>query len=560
MGQRMAHRGGTIHVWSPAPRVHLGERGVSPPEHGPLAADAHLVGIGRPALARLIGRHGVDALAAVHGYFSLACAVEGAREVVLACDTSGFKSLYYVRLEGRIAFASEYKALLALEDFQPRLDLEAAQYYLATKSFRMSRPLMKDVSALTAGAALVVRPDDLGRLESVARGDYWMPVRRRLSVPRRDLARCLREMLLRVAERQSSGFDRVGLMLSGGLDSACVLALLRHVRPQLPIASYTIGCGPEDPEVAGARELAVLYGTQHREIPFAPESIAEHLPRLVWLMEDCGGREEALLQYLALTEACRSERVIFGGYGADALFGGMPRCKLVRLREVLPFLRGPLREIYQLTQTGTAPRSLVGRLGERLLAGREAFAPPAVAGAPGPAHVADDMSLDELISQQICEAQDSGYVESALASAGVEFRDPFQATDVMDLALAIPGRYSVGLFEQKRVLRQAMAPLLPASVLHRGKSLQRVRHDVRLSRVLDALADEYLTPARLRERGLVDPAYVDRLRTRLPMQSYATEPLYRLWTLLCLELWMRQFIDERARSGKPKVVEPSEAA
>ncbi|MGH8258917.1 MAG: hypothetical protein ACREUG_04430, partial [Steroidobacteraceae bacterium] len=87
-----------------------------------------------------------------------------------------------------------------------------------------------------------------------------------------------------------------------------------------------------------------------------------------------------------------------------------------------------------------------------------------------------------------------------------------------------------------------------------------VRHDLRLSQVLDAIADEYLTAARLRERGLIDPTYVDRLRTRPPMQPYASEPLYRLWTLLCLELWMRQFIDERARSGRPKVLEPSAAA
>ncbi|MGH8260319.1 MAG: asparagine synthase-related protein, partial [Steroidobacteraceae bacterium] len=471
MGQRMAHRGGTIHVWSPAPRVYFGERAVTPPERGPLALDAHLVGADRAALAQRIGRQGPGLLAAVRGYFSLAYCAEWSRRVVLACDTSGFKSLYYARLPGRIAFASEYKALLALEDFQPRLDLDAAQYYLATKSFRMGRPLMGGVTALTAGAALVIRPDEPGRTESVAREDFWQPVRRRLEASRADLAGCLREMLIRVTARQASGFERASLMLSGGLDSACVLALLRHVRPEMPIGSYTIGFGPDDPEVEGARQLAVLYGTEHREMHFAPECIAQHLPRLVWLMEDCGGREEALLQYLALTEACRSERVIFGGYGADALFAGMPRCRLVRLAEVLPFLRRPLREIYQLTQSGAAPRTLIGRLGERLLNGRQRYAPPNVAGAAGPTRVRDEMSLDELISQQICEAQDSGYVEATLETAGVEFRDPFQATDVMDLALGIPGRYNVGLFRQKRLLREAMAPLLPANVLRRRKSL-----------------------------------------------------------------------------------------
>ncbi|MGH8227299.1 MAG: asparagine synthase-related protein, partial [Steroidobacteraceae bacterium] len=505
MGQRMAHRGGAIHVWSPAPGIHLGECAAEPPARGPLALDAHLVGLDRPAIVGLIERQGLGALAWASGYFSLAYCMEWPRQVVLACDTSGFKSLYYAELCGRIAFASEYKAFLALQDFQPGLSRNAAQYYLATKSFRMDQPLMQGVHALTAGTALILRPGAGVRCETL-RQDYWHPVRRRLRVRRPDLVRGTREMLLRSVRRQSSGFTRVGLMLSGGFDSGCVLALLRHVRPELEIGTYSIGFGPDDPELQGARDLSVLYGTQHRELAFAPESIPELLPRLVWLMEDCGGREEALLQYVALTEACRHERVIFGGYGADALFGGMPRCRLVRLREMLPFLGKPLREIYQLTQSGAWPASLLGRLGGRLLEGRAGFAPPRVSGAAGPVHVPDGMSLDELIAAQMCEAQDSGYIEAALESLGAQFRDPFQATDMMDLALSIPGRYNVGLLRQKKVLREAVADLLPQGVLARGKSLQRIRHDLRLSRVLDALADRYLTVSTLRARGLVEPA------------------------------------------------------
>jgi asparagine synthase (glutamine-hydrolysing) len=539
MGQRMSHRGVACRVWSPAPRVYFGTRGASPAAvNGRIAADTQLDEIADTDLEALLG-DGPDALRNLHGYFSIAYSDDARGSVLLACDTSGFKSLYYTVLDERIAFASEYKAFLALADFHPRLDRDAAQYYLATLSFRMDRPLMSGVHPLIAGTAAIVRP-----VEAIPAA-YWAPLRRLDERSPADFAGAVQETLLRVVERQSRRFTRVGITLSGGLDSACVLAALRRARQEVEITSYTIGFGPDDADVRGGRELARLFGTQHRELFFEPASIPQHLPRLVWLMEDCTGREESLLQYRLLSTAAQSEKVMFGGYGADYLFGGMPRYRLLRMREVLPWLHTPLTEIYQLTQTGIAPRSWLGRLGKHLLYRGRRASPPAVHGAGGPARVRDDIALDQFLAEQLCDAQDSGYLEAALETAGGEFRDPFQSTDMMDLALAIPASFNVGLWRQKKILRRAVAELLPADVVRRPKSLPRLRHDLALSRTLDEMADTMLSPGIVRERDLISPAYVENLRARPTDVPYSSSDLYRLWSLLCLEIWQRQFIDGR---------------
>jgi asparagine synthase (glutamine-hydrolysing) len=115
----------------------------------------------------------------------------------------------------------------------------------------------------------------------------------------------------------------------------------------------------------------------------------------------------------------------------------------------------------------------------------------------------------------------------------------------MNLALTIPGRLNVTLRRQKGVLRDALSDLLPEAIRKRKKSIQRARHDTRLSDALDAMADELLAPAALRERGLVESSYVDALRRRARGEPYPTQRLYRLWTLIQLELWCRIFLDCR---------------
>jgi hypothetical protein len=103
---------------------------------------------------------------------------------------------------------------------------------------------------------------------------------------------------------------------------------------------------------------------------------------------------------------------------------------------------------------------------------------------------------------------------------------------------------------QKYILRKACAGLLPSRALAVGKSFNRLKHDLELTGVLDAMADDLLSPSAVAARGLFEPSYVAALRHRARSQPYGRERIYRLWSLLLTELWSRHYLDGRGAALK----------
>jgi asparagine synthase (glutamine-hydrolysing) len=138
-------------------------------------------------------------------------------------------------------------------------------------------------------------------------------------------------------------------------------------------------------------------------------------------------------------------------------------------------------------------------------------------------------------------------VERLYAAAGVHFNAHHTDPRFLATAFSIPDRLKIKGRTQKYVLRKACSGLLPPSILSYGKSFNRLKHDLQLSAVLDRLADEYLSRAAVLNRGLFDPAYIARLRSRPSDKPYSQERVYRLWSLLLAEMWSRMFLDDGGR-------------
>jgi asparagine synthase (glutamine-hydrolysing) len=344
-----------------------------------------------------------------------------------------------------------------------------------------------------------------------------------------------------------AGQRRIGLTLSGGLDSGVLLALARRVRPDLEIATYTIGYGEDDREILGAREAARHFATEHHEHFFDLAELPALLPGFVWLTEDPMGREETLLQQVITRVAALRDRVLVCGNGADMDFCGMPRHRLLWLRDRAPWpLRGPLDELFRYTQMKLEPRSWLGRALVKRVYGADRPAPPTVRGAAPPALDVDYRSL----AAYQCDTtgiKSFGYHEAVDAQLGVRLIAPFSSPEIFDFALGCPIAHLIDLRTQKRLLRAAVADLLPPALSARGKAIQRLRHDRELSDRLDEVAGSLDLDAALASRGLLPPEYVRRLRARAAGAAYTTERLHTLWALICAELWLRQFVDDRGR-------------
>src|SRR6185436_3366146 len=133
-------------------------------------------------------------------------------------DRHGYKTLYIARLPGRIALASDLKALLALPDVQAKVDRDVLQMYLRSRSFPSERSLL--ASAQPIGGANVWTLASNGDLHAVP---YWTPTRRVRAGRTFDQAAVeLRGILQAVLHRQLAGREHIALALSGGLDSASV--------------------------------------------------------------------------------------------------------------------------------------------------------------------------------------------------------------------------------------------------------------------------------------------------------------------------------------------------
>ena len=546
MAERMPYRG-RVRTWSPALWVLLGELSL-PGDHAEAeSSEGFAIDIAgdttpRTDIEAALSSRGTSAAVDLRGFFAIAWWDADNKALKFICDRHGYKTLYIARLPGRIVFASDCKALLALAEFPATVDRDVLQTYLRSRSFPSERSLL--AAAQPIGGANVWTLSSDGELH---RESYWTPMRRLKAGRTFDEAALeLRGILQSVVTRHLVGRDHTALALSGGLDSASVLAVARHVRPDLQITTYTVGHSPQDPEIIRAREAAEHFRTQHRECFLPPEKVPGELRRLVWLTEDLTGREEAALQQVLAAEMAVHERTYFVGHGADVAFAGMPRHRLMWLRDhAPPPLRNALNELFIYTQRRQEPSSWLGRRLANLAFHGDRPAMPTVTGA---AEISAEMNYDNL--EHYCRSTIS-WIEGMRFHEPVEMAGdvtmvvPFFDPAVVDFALTCPTSFLIDSRQQKRILRAAVSGLLPPQIAQRRKMIQRMKHDTSLSDVLDDFAAQLRLRESLTARGLMPAEYIASLQKRSRDTAHSSERLHILWALICAELWLRQFVDQR---------------
>ncbi|MEP6687215.1 MAG: asparagine synthase-related protein [Gemmatimonadales bacterium] len=537
MGQAVSHRGQYQQSWSPAPNVYFGRAENRPFDANGSAMTADWQASSDEALLpERFARRGAAAIASLRGSFAVAIC-GGAAQVWLAVDQIGYKSLYYTVLRNRFAFASEYKSLLALADLPLDPDRRAIQHYLATKQPLSGRSFLLRARTLQGGNLLELRD------KRVAVSTYWKPGTQVVDRSDQEHVSVVREALLETVHRQVHNHEQVGITLGGGVDAAIVLGALRRVAPDVRISSFTIGAAADDWEVMGAAQTAEQFGTEHHQFLFDPTSIPLELPQLVWLTEDCSGREEAMLQMHILRHAGAHTKVVFGGHGADVLFGGMPRHRLVGLAERLPMFSAPLQELFQLSQCGLAPATLLGRALQTAVYGKTPPQALRVPGAGSARGVYWRPNVNEFIRATIQRMHSHNYLEPQHEQTGATLQSPFLDPDMIATSLTVPGWLKSGWRRQKWVLREAARDLVPASIRHRKKAIQRLDVHGAMGAVLSDMAGDWLIDSALEKHRLLTGQQLQQIRTDRTRAGESREVAHRLWAVLSLECWARRFLE-----------------
>jgi len=281
-----------------------------------------------------------------------------------------------------------------------------------------------------------------------------------------------------------------------------------------------------------------------------PQDLPALLPEMVWHLEEPIGREDIAYLFVAAREAARHVDVILAGFGFDGLFAGLPRHRLVDLANKLPLARGPLEQFYDFTFRSVEPTTAAGRAlkyayfrGTDYPAPRVLDARPLQPFAGFPRATAQPLTV--FLRRNLLLNPYQVAIEHLYSAVGVRMNAQHTNPAFIAAALSIPDRLKIRGMTQKYILRKACAGLLPPRTLAVGKSFNRMKHDLELCDVLDAMADELLAPAAVAARGLFEPSYIAALRRRPPGRPYGRERIYRLWSLLLTELWSRLYLDRR---------------
>ena len=499
----------------------------------------------------------------LRGMFAVALWDAGAARLVLARDRFGIQPLFYAQRGGRLAFASELTALAHAPGFSRELDPDAVAAFLAFNSIPAPLSAYRAARKLPPGHLMTwergrTRMVRYARPRPVDRGDE------RSGTPE-ELAAEVRARLRDSVRAHLVADVPVGVLLSGGIDSSALTALAAEATAGR-VATFSVGFEERSfDELESARAVARRYDTEHHELIVRPDA-AELLPRIAAAYDEPSGDSSALPTFLVCELAAAHVKVVLSGEGGDELFGGYqtyvadriapvagPVARLARpLLERLPSGSGRVPIDYKLKRFARAAH--LPPL-ERHLGWKEIFSPALRAELTRGARAADPLVVyreryaETAGAAELARLQDVDLglylVDDLLVKTdrmsmthSLEARVPFLDTAVADLALALHTGHKVRGPATKRLLRRAVAPLVPAAVARGRKRGFSIPAAAWLRGPLLPFAREVLSPDALRREGVFDPTAVTRLLDR---HAAGQEDLSRqLWGLMAFTLWQRR--------------------
>jgi len=264
---------------------------------------------------------GAEVLNHLNGMFGLAIWDVKKRRLIVARDAMGIKMIYYRIARGQLMFGSEIRPLLAAENSRPEVDPVALNLFLRFRYTPSPLTIFQGIRKLAAGTMLVVEGGE-------CREERWYnyaPIP--FSSPKEDKEATheLLELYKAAVRRHLLSDVPVGILLSGGLDSGLLLALMNEQGGPWP--AYTIGYGEtfEDDELADAADTASLLGAKHITVKLEQAEFERSLPKIVECLEEPIAASSIVPMYFVSQRARQDVKVALIGQGPDELFGGYKR-------------------------------------------------------------------------------------------------------------------------------------------------------------------------------------------------------------------------------------------
>jgi asparagine synthase (glutamine-hydrolysing) len=518
---------------------------------------------------------GPDAVRYLNGMFAFAIWDAKARKLFLGRDRFGIKPLYYTLAGDELVFASELKAILEHPRVERRIDVVALNEYLSFEYVPTPRTIFRGIRRLPPATTLSYSAKGL---EIAA---YWdVSLRKSESRPPvswRDYRERLRHELGEAVRKEMVSDVPLGVLLSGGLDSTTVLAMMARSSTS-PVKSFSIAFDEKSfDESRYARLAAAKLGSDHHELTVTSGMMAELVPRLMDVLDEPLADSSIVPTYFLSRFAREQVKVVLGGDGGDEMFAGYPTLQAHRLIEYYEgwvpfFLRASVvpKIIDRLPVSKDnisfdfkARRFISGRgvpIANRHHRWLGAFVPQEKRSLFVPELVQDDVDTYEVAyeHQRRCDARETmnqllyldqklylegdilAKVDRASMAASLEVRVPFLNWNLAEYVAEIPHELKLRGLKSKFVLKKAMAGLLPREIVNRPKKGFNVPVGYWINGSLKELVRDQLSPEKLKREGFFEPSYVEKL---LREHSEGVRDHRKLlWTLLVFELWQEKYL------------------
>ncbi|MCM2267137.1 MAG: asparagine synthase (glutamine-hydrolyzing) [Elusimicrobiales bacterium] len=526
-------------------------------------------------ILHLYEEKGEDFPKELRGMFAVAIWDKRKKRLTLARDRMGKKPLYYAVTPSFFAFASELRALLAVPGLPRDIDLKAVDTYLTLQYIPSPMSVFKAARKLEPASTLVFQDG------KIVTQKYWnLPLGEKKldGTPVEELKERLRAELAEAVKIRLISEVPLGAFLSGGIDSSVIVALMAKASAE-PVKTFSIGFKEaEFSELGYARQVAEMYGTKHTEF-MVKANMASVLEKLAWHYSEPYADSSALPSYFVSRETRKAVTVALNGDGGDENFGGYIRYQAMKVAgyftampdwakkaalaamEPFPEKTAPFNTVWRL-------RKFLQAVSQRDLAmtylstvsyfktdEKERLLSPAFVNALG-----RDINYPErYISKLFNEGQGSltekimytdlrSYLPECLMTKmdiasmanSLETRSPILDHKVVEFAHLLPDNMKLrGFTGTKWILKEAFKDMLPRRIYKRGK----MGFGIPLGPWFRGELKDYWAGACLSQKAL-DRNYFKReelYRLWDEHQRGARDHGYRLWALLMLELWHRQF-------------------
>lgn len=481
---------------------------------------------------------GTDVLNHLNGMFGLAIWDLPNQRLVVARDAMGIKLVYYKIDNGQLTFGSEIRPILETEETSPKVDPVALNLFLRFRYTPSPLTIFKGIRKLAPGTMLIAE-------KGQCREERWynyVPVPFPNPKEAKEAEHELLELYRGAVRRHLLSDVPVGILLSGGLDSGLLLALMNEQGGPWP--AYTVGYGDAfaDDELADAAETAKILGARHVPVRLDQSDFERSLPGIVECLEEPIAASSIVPMYFVSQRARQDVKVALVGQGPDELFGGYKRHLGVRYGAWWRSLPGGLRSAIGFAVNGLPRNEMLKRgvnslgAGDRLTRYQDVFSLAPTETIQGlfrgdvlPNSAEDGLveywdalrpqlqRTDELGGFQLLEIRSSlpdellMYADKLSMAHSLEVRVPYLDRTVVEYAQRLGADFKIRNGSRKWLHRQVCENYLPPPILRRKKrgfavnvvdEWFRSSFNGKLSHLLldkDSLIFELLRPGPVRE-------------------------------------------------------------